>query len=81
MIRESARYTWLNGYLFYISFDLIIRRCVRQNEILEILNPCHDESCGGHFIDKRTSYKVLNLGYYWPSIFKDSKIYVKKCDG
>eukprot|EP00253_Pinus_taeda_P021947 PITA_21947 len=29
---------------------------------------------------KRTSFKILSLGYYWPSIFKDSKKYVKSCD-
>jgi len=39
-----------------------------------------DEPCGGHFAGKRTTYNVLNLGYYWPSIFRDSKTYVKKCD-
>ena len=32
------------------------------------------------FPDKRTTYKVLKLGYYWPAIFKDSKNYVKRCD-
>ena len=60
--------------------DLIIRRCVREDEILEILKYCHDEPCGGHFSDKRTTYKILLLGYYWPSIFRDTKEYVKRCD-
>ena len=23
---------------------------------------------------------MFNLGYYWPSIFKDSKNYVRRCD-
>jgi hypothetical protein len=76
IIKQSARYTWIDGDLFYTGYDLIIRRCVRQDEILEILKACHDEPCGGHFADKRTTYKILNLGYYWPSIFKDSKKYV-----
>lgn len=60
--------------------NIIIQRCVREYEILEILKACQDEPCGGHFADKRTTYKVLLLGYYWPSIFKDSKEYVKRCD-
>ena len=54
IIRESARYTWLNGDLFYTSSNLIIRRCVRQDEIIDILKACHDKPCGGHFADKRT---------------------------
>jgi len=46
----------------------------------DILKACHDELCGGHFTDKRTVYKILSLGYYWPSLFKDAKQYVKRCD-
>jgi hypothetical protein len=76
IIKQSARYTWIDGDLFYTGYDLIIRRCVRQDEILEILKAFHDEPCGGHFADKRTTHKIFNLGYYWPSIFKDSKKYV-----
>ena len=71
MIRESARYSWVNGDLFNNSSDLLIIKCVREDEIIEILKACHDEPCGGHFADKRTSYNVLKLGYYWPTIFKD----------
>jgi len=67
----------VNGDLFYTGSDLIIRKCVREDEILDILKACHDEPCGGHFADKRTTYKVMQLGYYWPAIFKDSKAYVK----
>eukprot|EP00253_Pinus_taeda_P029098 PITA_29098 len=80
IVRESSRYNWVNGDLFYTGSDLMIRKCVREDEILDILRACHDEPCGGHFADKRTTYKVLQLGYYWPSIFRDSKAYVKQCD-
>ena len=27
-----------------------------------------------------TAYKVLHLGYYWHTLFKDAKTYVKSCD-
>ena len=45
-----------------------------------ILHACHEGPCGGHFFDKRTTYKVMQSGYYWPSIFKDVSKYVKGCD-
>eukprot|EP00253_Pinus_taeda_P025248 PITA_25248 len=60
--------------------DLMIRRCVREDEMDDILKACHDEPCGGHFADKRTAYKILSLGYYWLSLFKDAKQYVERCD-
>jgi hypothetical protein len=47
---------------------------------MTFLKECHDEPCGGHFADKRTTNKVLHPGYYWPTIFRDAKKYVRSCD-
>jgi hypothetical protein len=60
--------------------DLVIRRCIREDEIHDILQSFHDGPFGGNFIDKRTTYKVLQSGYYWPHIFKYAKTYVSSCD-
>ena len=38
------------------------------------------EPFGGHFSDKRIAYKVLRLGYYCPTLFRDAKKYVRSCD-
>ena len=46
----------------------------------DILQACHDGPCGGHFSDKRTTYKVLHQGYYQPTLFKDAAKYVQGCD-
>jgi transposase InsO family protein len=46
----------------------------------DIFRACHDGPCGGHFADKRTTYKILQSGYYWATIFKDAKKYVANCD-
>jgi len=66
--------------LYKTGPDLIIQICVKEDEVLEILKACHNEPCGGHFVDKRIAYKILHLGYYWPSLFKDAKEYVHRCD-
>ena len=64
IIKESARYSWITNELYKTWPDLMIRRCVKQDEMLEILQACHDEPCGGHFANNRTAYKILSLGYY-----------------
>jgi hypothetical protein len=79
-ITQSANYSWIGHDLFCTGPNLIIHRCVREDEIPEILQSCHDGPGGGHFSNKRTPYKVLHLGYYWPSIFKDAAKYVRSCD-
>ena len=80
VIKQSAKYSWIIGDLFYTGNDWIIRRCIREDEILDILKGCHDKPYGGHFVDKRTAYKVLHLGYNWPTLFRDAKKYVRSCE-
>jgi len=80
IIQVSARYSWITNELYKTGPYLMIRSCVREDEIPKTLKACHDDPCGGNFANKRISYKILSLGYYWPSIFKDAKEYVRRCD-
>ncbi|GJU67162.1 putative nucleotidyltransferase, ribonuclease H [Tanacetum coccineum] len=57
-----------------------MRRCVAGNELLEILAHCHSRPTGGHHSASITGRKVYESGFYWPSIFKDAKDYVMRCD-
>ena len=65
---------------FHTGIDQEIRRCIGEDAIYDILKACHDGPCGGHLADKITAHKVLRMGYYWPSLFKDARKYVKACD-
>ena len=51
-----------------------------EDEIHSILNNCHTLPCGGHFGGQRTAAKVLQFGFYWPSLFKDAHQFVSTCD-
>ena len=80
IIHHSARYYWMAGYLFHTGADKQIRRCVSEDDIYEVLKAAHDGPYGGHFADKIIGHKVLQMGYHWPSIFRDARNYVKRCD-
>ncbi|XP_070029181.1 uncharacterized protein [Nicotiana sylvestris] len=41
---------------------------------------CHASPYGGHFGEVRTIAKVLELGFYWPTLFKDAHLWIKGCD-
>ena len=60
--------------------DQIIWRCVPEGEMGEILKHYHSLECGGHFNGQCTAMKVLQSGFYWPSLFKDANLYAKSCD-
>ena len=59
---------------------MIIRRCMSESEQGRILYECHASPYGGHFSGYKTTHKILQLGFYWPSIFKDCFEWVKLCD-
>lgn len=57
-----------------------IRRFIREDEIYDILKAFHDGPCDGHFAECRTRHKILQMVYYYPTIFKDAKKFVQACD-
>ncbi|XP_027337828.1 uncharacterized protein LOC113851515 [Abrus precatorius] len=69
---DAKHYVWDDPYLWKFCNDQVIRRCVPDEEIPSILQFCHNSVVGGHRGPQRTARKVLDLGLYWPSIFKDS---------
>ena len=73
-------YYWEEPYLFKYCADQIIRKCVPEGEQEGILSHCHDSACGGHFASQKTIMKVLQAGFYWPSLFKDAYTMCKQCD-
>ena len=66
--------------MFKRGADLIIRRCVPEGEQSKILKECHSSPYGGHFAGDKTTHKILQSGFYWPTIFKDCFEWVKLCD-
>ena len=71
---------WEDPFLFRLCSDQMIRRCVSHTEGWDILCHCHSGPTGGHHSANRTAHKVLEAGFYWPSIFKDAQTYVAQCD-
>ena len=77
---DSRYYIWDDPLLFKRGVDLIIRRCVPEGEQSKILNECHASPYEGHFAGDKTAHKILQSGFYWPTIFKDCFEWVKLCD-
>ena len=61
IIGHSSNYSWVDNDLFHNGPDLIIRRCVREDEMTEILRACHDGPCGDTFLTsgRHTKYCIL----------------------
>ncbi|KAJ4717036.1 DNA-directed DNA polymerase [Melia azedarach] len=79
-LSQVHNFFWDDPYLFKYCPDQIIRRCVPDNEIQRIISFSHSEACGGHFSAKKTTAKILQCGFYWPTLFKDTYEFCKACD-
>ncbi|CAN6721003.1 unnamed protein product [Malus baccata var. baccata] len=80
LVKIAKYYEWDDPYLWKYCIDQLIRRCVPESEFKSILTFCYSYACGGHFGVKRTTLKVLENGFYWPSLFKDAYEFCATCD-
>ncbi|KAL5791763.1 hypothetical protein ACOSP7_000357 [Xanthoceras sorbifolium] len=77
---STRYYYWDDPYLFKLGAGQIVRRCIPESEQTSVLQFCHDGHCGGHFGAKKTALKILQSGFYWPTLFKDAYSYCLTCD-
>ncbi|GJS81864.1 reverse transcriptase domain-containing protein [Tanacetum coccineum] len=76
---DLKNYFWEEPYLFKVCFDGMIRRCISGPETQTILDQCHHGPTGGHYGPNITAKKVLDLGFYWPTIIKEAHTLVCLC--
>lgn len=79
LVKTAKHYVWDEPYLWKHCPDLLIRRCVPETEFQSILTFCHSHVEGGHFAGKKTAMKVLESGFFWPTLFKDAHEFHKSC--
>ncbi|GJZ53695.1 reverse transcriptase domain-containing protein [Tanacetum coccineum] len=77
---DLKHYFWEEPYLFKVCSDGMIRRCVSGPETQKILDQCHHGPTGGHYGPNVTAKKVLDLGFYWPTIIKEAHTLVQLCE-
>ncbi|GJS35744.1 reverse transcriptase domain-containing protein [Tanacetum coccineum] len=78
--KDVRHYFWDDPYLFRICTDQVIRRCVHNQEAVDILMACHNGPTGGHHGANYTAKKVFDSGFYWLIIYRDAHDMVKSCD-
>ncbi|KAL1193550.1 putative mitochondrial protein [Cardamine amara subsp. amara] len=78
--RELQRFYWDEPYLYRHCSDGTYRRCIAETEIPEVLFHCHGSEYAGHFATFKTVSKVLQAGFWWPTMFRDAHDFVSRCD-
>lgn len=74
------RFYWDEPYLYTLCKDKVYRRCIPEEEFEGILMHCHGSAYGSHFATFKTVTKVLQAGFWWPTMFKDAHDFISRCD-
>ena len=74
---DVKNFFWDEPYLYRSCADGLIRRCVPECEMLSVLEACHSSPVGGHHSGIRTAHKILQYGYYWPTLHQDAHGFAK----
>ncbi|XP_013624274.1 PREDICTED: uncharacterized protein LOC106330333 [Brassica oleracea var. oleracea] len=78
-LRDARLYFWDEQFLYRHCKDGVFRRCVPESEIPEILFHCHGSSYAGHFAAFKTVSKILQAGFWLPTMFRDAQAFISKC--
>ena len=77
---KATPYSLINGFIYKMGLDDILRRCVLQHERDNIMYEAHYGPAGGHFQADTTARKIQQSGLWWPTIHRDYKNFVSRCD-
>ncbi|XP_025625553.1 uncharacterized protein [Arachis hypogaea] len=77
--REATKYATIQGQLFKKGLSQPLLKCPHPDQTDYVLREVHEGCCGHHIGGKALARKLIRAGYYWPSIMKDSKEFMRKC--
>jgi len=66
---KAMEYYILDGRLYWKDPGGILLTCITEEKTGEIIDEFHRGIFGGHQAWRATAYKILRVGYYWPTHF------------
>lgn len=78
-VNKTNHYEIIDDVLFIRNYDYVMLRCLEKSEAQMVLQELHDGPSGGQFGGDTTTHKILHARYYWPTLFKYTHDYVRKC--
>ena len=77
---QVARFFLIKGVLYKRGFSRPYLRCLIPEKANYVMREVHEGVCGNHFGSRSLVYKLIQAGYYWPTMQNDAIAYVKACD-
>jgi hypothetical protein len=79
LIYESRLHLWDELYLYRVCSDRLLGRCVPTEEATKIIERCHSSPYGGHYGAFCMNAKIWQSGFFWPTMYDDTKDFIWRC--
>jgi hypothetical protein len=66
--------------MYRVGQDNKMHRCLTTFETHIVLKELHEGVIGGHFVANIIAKKIIDVGYWWPTLFKETHDFCRSCD-
>ncbi|GJY73678.1 reverse transcriptase domain-containing protein [Tanacetum coccineum] len=77
---KLRQYAMIGGVLYHKSFLEPWLQCVGPLQAEYVIRKIHEGSCIMHSGLRSVVAKAIGSGYYWPTMHKDARNIIRKCD-
>jgi hypothetical protein len=77
---KSAQYQLVHGILFKKIMTEFYSDVLKRKMLTRFSKTCMMDQLEVIFSGDTTTHKILRVGYYWPTLFKDAHAYSRSCD-
>ena len=77
---QASRFVLIKDVLYKRGFSYPYLRSLVPEKVEYIIREVHEGICGNHSGARSLVQKLIRAGYYWPTMQRDAKAYVKTCD-
>ncbi|GKE74066.1 reverse transcriptase domain-containing protein [Tanacetum coccineum] len=74
------QYVMEEGVLFKRSYLMSMLRCVGPLQANYVIREIHMGACSMHMKPRSVVAKAIRQGYYWPTMHRDAREEIRKCD-
>ena len=74
---QATRFVLIKDVLYKRGFSHPYLRCLGTEEADYVMREVYEGICGNHSRSRSLLHKLVRAGYYWPTMQKDAKVYVK----
>ena len=75
---QAPHFIYFKDTLYIHSFDRVFLRCLDNEKASKALQEAHSGICDAHQSGAKLHFQIKRMGYYWPTMVKDSMEYAKK---